>query len=89
MIPANISSGCRLSFSASVTATHLPFGGIILVNGVTLQTIEFSEQEAELVNYLLDTGFPPPEAGDAVRGYTARLIDEGWLSVDAASKTEV
>lgn len=84
-------TGTPLHLAPDVVATPLPYGGLVLVNAVTLQLTEFGEGAAAVVDRLLALGFPPPAAGLAAWKFAGDLIEAGWFlagaSADAAAPT--
>lgn len=61
-----------------VVLTPLPFGGAVLVNGVTLALAELREREFGLFERLLTTGFTT-DAEAPVRDICRQLVSAGWL----------
>jgi hypothetical protein len=77
-------AGCSLRLAPHITVTRLPFGGAVLVNGVTLGLAECGELDADVLDRLLTRGFPGPDGG-AGAGLAEQMIKAGWLVAVPAS----
>jgi hypothetical protein len=66
----------QLQLGVDVHCCRLPFGGGVLVNGVTLAVAEFGDLDLAIVAL----GVPPPEAGLPVRRLASELLAYGWFS---------
>ncbi|MER8072342.1 actinodefensin-associated protein B [Streptomyces sp. NPDC094034] len=64
-----------------ITFTRLPYGGAVLVNGVTLAIAECGERHCLLIEQLLTCGIPESEDGLVARELAADLIKSGWFAV--------
>jgi hypothetical protein len=65
----------------AVTLTRLPFGGLVLVHGVTLALSECTEREADALDRLLRLDAAGwREATDAQRRTARELHAAGWLT---------
>lgn len=71
-----------LRLAADVTLTRLPFGGAVLVHGVTLALAEFAEGDTEVVMLLLAGGNPAPAGNAGSRRIAKDLAAAGWLMRD-------
>ncbi|GAA1335626.1 actinodefensin-associated protein B [Saccharothrix algeriensis] len=72
-----------LRIAPHVTVTQLPYGGAVLVDGVTLAVAECEDREAEFLDLLLSRGALPEGASPATRRFAEQLVGAGWfLAVD-------
>lgn len=76
-----------------VTLTRLPYGGAVMVDGVTLALVECGEPQAEFIDRLLTHGIPDPDPGpDASASPDVRLtqdlLEGGWLVLPRRAKGE-
>lgn len=79
-IPPTMSGSLRLV--PDVTLTQLPFGGAVLVHGVTLTLTEFSEVDTEVLVLLLAGRDPASDGNARLRRVTEKLVAAGWLMRD-------
>src|SRR3954447_24052378 len=75
-LPFRAARAVRLA--THTTLTRLPFGGAVLINGVTLELAECSESDADIVDRLLTRGLGLHSVGPVVR-LAEQMIRAGWL----------
>lgn len=80
-------TGRPLRLAPHVTHTRLPFGGAVLVDGVTLTVAECGERDGELLDRLLAHGLADGAEDPAAREMAARLIADGWLLAPPAGRS--
>ncbi|WP_157358214.1 actinodefensin-associated protein B [Amycolatopsis alba] len=65
-----------MRLAPEVTRTRLPFGGTVLVNGVTMDLAECQEPQSAILDRLLDRS---ASDAPATRAFAAALLEGGWL----------
>lgn len=65
----------KMELAPEVTFRALPFGGAVLVNGVTLGLAECAESDAEAVRTLLSRG----TATERLARMANAMVQDGWL----------
>lgn len=63
----------RLRLAPQVTLTRLPYGGAVLVNGVTLAIAECDESQAAAIDELLAGGAPDGQLAE-------ELVAGDWVT---------